>query len=78
MAVFIGVGLVWKEVEQRSVYSLLSKPVRRQELVLGKYVGLALTLGVNVAMMTTSGSSRRTWPRVASVFSRVSTPSLRV
>jgi len=54
MAVFIGVGLVWKEVEQRSVYSLLSKPVRRQELVVGKYVGLALTLGVNVAMMTTA------------------------
>lgn len=52
MAVFIGVGLVWKEVEQRSVYSLLSKPVRRPELVLGKYCGLAITLGVNVAMMT--------------------------
>jgi ABC-type transport system involved in multi-copper enzyme maturation permease subunit len=52
MAVFIGVGLVWKEVEQRSVYSLLSKPVRRPELVLGKYVGLAVTLAVNVAMMT--------------------------
>jgi ABC-type transport system involved in multi-copper enzyme maturation permease subunit len=52
MAVFIGVGLVWKEVEQRSLYSLLSKPVRRHELVLGKYVGLAVTLGVNVAVMT--------------------------
>ena len=52
MAVFIGVGLVWKEVEQRSVYSLLSKPVRRHELVLGKYVGLAVTLAVNVIMMT--------------------------
>lgn len=52
MAVFIGVGLVWKEVEQRSVYSLLSKPVRRPELVIGKYLGLAVTLAVNVAMMT--------------------------
>lgn len=52
IAVFIGVGLVWKEVEQRSVYSLLSKPVRRHELILGKYLGLAITLAVNVTTMT--------------------------
>ena len=52
IAVFIGVGLVWKEVERRSIYSLLSKPIRRYEFLLGKYAGLALTLVVNVAMMT--------------------------
>src|SRR5258706_3275338 len=52
IAIFIGIGLVWKEVEQRSVYSLLSKPLRRSELVVGKYAGLALTLIVNVAVMT--------------------------
>jgi Cu-processing system permease protein len=52
IAVFIGIGLVWKEVERRSVYSLLSKPMRRYEFVLGKYAGLALTLIVNVAAMT--------------------------
>ena len=44
IAVFIGVGLVWKEVERRSIYSVLSKPIRRYEFVLGKYFGLALTL----------------------------------
>jgi Cu-processing system permease protein len=54
IAVFIGVGLVWKEVERRSVYSMLSKPIRRYEFVLGKYFGLALTLLVNVAVMTAS------------------------
>jgi Cu-processing system permease protein len=54
IAVFIGVGLVWKEVERRSVYSILSKPIRRYEFVLGKYFGLALTLLVNVAVMTAS------------------------
>ena len=54
IAVFIGVGLVWKEVERRSIYSVLSKPVRRYEFVLGKYFGLALTLLVNVAVMTAS------------------------
>jgi Cu-processing system permease protein len=52
IAVFIGIGLVWKEVERRSIYSLLSKPVSRYEFILGKYAGLALTLLVNVAIMT--------------------------
>lgn len=52
IAVFIGVGLVSKEVEKRSIYSLLAKPMRRQDLVLGKYLGLLLTLLVNLAAMT--------------------------
>jgi ABC-type transport system involved in multi-copper enzyme maturation permease subunit len=52
IAVFIGIGLVSKEVERRSVYSLLSKPVRRSQLILGKYLGLVVTLAVNVAFMT--------------------------
>ena len=52
IAVFIGIGLVWKEVEKRSIYTLLSKPMRRQEFLLGKYCGLVLTLIINVAVMT--------------------------
>ena len=52
MAVFIGIGLVWKEVEKRSIYSLLSKPVSRFQFVVGKYLGLVLTLVVNVTAMT--------------------------
>jgi ABC-type transport system involved in multi-copper enzyme maturation permease subunit len=52
MAVFIGIGLVSKEVERRSIYGLLAKPVSRQEIVLGKFAGLVLTLTVNVAIMT--------------------------
>src|SRR2546423_15645312 len=51
IATFIGIGFVSKEVERRSIYSLLSKPIRRQEFVLGKYCGLVLTLVVNIAMM---------------------------
>jgi Cu-processing system permease protein len=51
IAVFVGIGLVWKEVERRSVYSLLAKPVGRPALVLGKYLGLAFTLLVNVSVM---------------------------
>ena len=52
IAVFIGIGLVFKEVERRSIYSLLAKPVRRYEIVIGKYAGLVLTLTVNIAIMT--------------------------
>src|SRR5206468_8783988 len=51
IAVFIGIGLVSKEVERRSIYSLLAKPIHRYQLVLGKYAGLTLTLAVNVAIM---------------------------
>ncbi len=51
IAVFIGIGLVWKEVERRSIYSLLSKPLRRHEFIVGKYCGLCFTLLINVCAM---------------------------
>jgi Cu-processing system permease protein len=51
IAVFFGIGLVTKEVERRSIYALLSKPVTRIQFVVGKYVGLVLTLLVNLAVM---------------------------
>jgi len=52
IAVFIGIGLVSKEVERRSIYSLLAKPIDRRHIVLGKYAGLVLTLAVNLSVMT--------------------------
>jgi ABC-type transport system involved in multi-copper enzyme maturation permease subunit len=51
ISIFVGVGLVWKEIEKRTVYSILSKPVGRGEFIVGKYLGLCLTLLVNVAIM---------------------------
>ncbi len=51
IAVFIGVGLVWKEVDRRSVYALLVKPIRREAFIVGKFFGLALTLAVNLFVM---------------------------
>jgi len=51
IAIFIGIGLVSKEVERRSIYALLSKPISRPQLILGKYLGLVLTLAVNIAVM---------------------------
>jgi ABC-type transport system involved in multi-copper enzyme maturation permease subunit len=52
IAIFIGIGLVSKEVERRSIYALLAKPVSRRQFIAGKYAGLVLTLAVNVAVMT--------------------------
>jgi len=51
IAVFIGVALVSKEMDKRTLYALLSKPVRRWEFLLGKFFGLVLTLAVNTAAM---------------------------
>lgn len=54
IAVFIGVGLVHKEIERRTLYAIITKPIHRAEFVLGKFLGLALTLAVNVAIMGAS------------------------
>jgi Cu-processing system permease protein len=51
IAIFIGVGLVYKEIDKRTIYNLLSKPVHRHELIIGKYLGLCMTLLVNSAVM---------------------------
>jgi len=52
MAIFIGITLVWKEIDRRTIFSILSKPVRRAEFIFGKYAGLMLTLLINTAIMT--------------------------
>lgn len=51
IAVFVGVGLVWKEIERRTVSAIFAKPVGRGEFLLGKYLGLCATLAFNVAVM---------------------------
>jgi Cu-processing system permease protein len=51
IAIFVGVGLVYKEIERRTVYAIFSKPVGRGEFLVGKYLGLCLTLALNVAVM---------------------------
>lgn len=51
IAIFVGVGLVSKEIERRTVFAIFSKPITRSEFLIGKYLGLALTLLVNIAVM---------------------------
>ena len=51
IAVFIGIGLVSKEVERRSIFALLAKPVSRSQFIAGKYLGLVFTLAANLVVM---------------------------
>jgi Cu-processing system permease protein len=77
IAVFLGIGLVSKEVERKSIFGLLSKPITRTEFILGKYAGLVATLIINLGVMTlalyavlfymdlTAGTERNAWPAPA-------------
>jgi ABC-type transport system involved in multi-copper enzyme maturation permease subunit len=51
ISIFVGVSLVWKEIEKRTVYSIFSKPIGRGQFIVGKYLGLCATILVNVAVM---------------------------
>ncbi len=51
IAIFVGVGLIYKEVDRRTVYTILSKPLSRSEFLLGKYVGLVLTIWLQMGIM---------------------------
>src|SRR5919205_2587284 len=51
IAIFVGVGLVYKEIERRTIYAVFSKPMGRGEFLVGKDLGLCLTLLVNVLVM---------------------------
>jgi ABC-type transport system involved in multi-copper enzyme maturation permease subunit len=51
IAIFIGIGLVSKEIEKKTLYTILSRPVRRWEFITGKYLGLLMTLVANAGLM---------------------------
>jgi ABC-type transport system involved in multi-copper enzyme maturation permease subunit len=51
MAILIGTGLVYKEIDKKTIYTLLAKPLHRSEFILGKFLGLVLTLLVMTAAM---------------------------
>lgn len=52
IAIFVGINLVNREIAQKTVYTVLAKPVRRWEFLAGKYAGLAALLAIQVAAMT--------------------------
>ncbi len=51
IAMFLGVSLVWREVERKTIYTILSKPISRWAFILGKYLGMVLTLAVEIAIL---------------------------
>ena len=51
ISIFVGISLVNKEIDRRTVYTIMARPISRTSFILGKYAGLALTLFVNVAIM---------------------------
>jgi ABC-type transport system involved in multi-copper enzyme maturation permease subunit len=52
ISIFVGIGLVSKEIEKRTVFAIFAKPIGRGEFLVGKYFGLCLTLAANVAVMS--------------------------
>jgi ABC-type transport system involved in multi-copper enzyme maturation permease subunit len=53
IAIFIGIGLVSKEIEKKTLYTVLAaRPVRRWEFITGKFLGLVMTLTVNALLMS--------------------------
>lgn len=61
MALIMGVGLVAREIERRSIYGLLAKPLPRWEFIVGKYAGLLLTIVVNLGLMTLALYAMLAW-----------------
>lgn len=51
-SVFVGVSLVFKEIERRTIYTLLANPVRRWHFVAGKYAGLLAVVAIKVGLMS--------------------------
>jgi len=51
ISIFVGIGLVSKEIERRTIYTIIARPIRRSDFLLGKYAGLVTTLAVNLLVM---------------------------
>lgn len=51
IAVFVGIGLVSKEIDRRTIYTVMARPISRAQFLIGRYLGLALTLSVNLVIL---------------------------
>lgn len=51
-AIFLGTNLIYQEVEKRTIYTLLARPLSRGEFILGKYLGLVLVNAISLAAIT--------------------------
>lgn len=51
ISIFIGIGLVYREIDKRTIFTIISKPIARYEFIIGKYFGLLLTLAIQLFVM---------------------------
>lgn len=51
IAIFVGIGLIHNEVDRRTIFTILSKPVSRTEFLVGKWAGLTVTVWIQLALM---------------------------
>lgn len=52
ISIFLGIGLVYKEIERKTIYTIASKPLPRWMFIVGKYAGLMMVIGVQLLAMT--------------------------
>jgi ABC-type transport system involved in multi-copper enzyme maturation permease subunit len=52
IAIFVGISLVSKEIERRTIFTIMARPISRAQFILGKYLGLMITLSINLIAMT--------------------------
>ena len=72
IAIFVGIGLIHREVERRTIYTILSKPISRSEFLLGKTLGLVATIWLQLAIMGAAFAI----VSLATLFSSFTTPML--
>lgn len=64
-AIYLGVALLYGEIQRRTIYAIISKPLARWEFVVGKYLGMALVLSVLVALFAAAMLALLAWQGVA-------------
>lgn len=52
IAIFVGIGLVYNELDKKTIYTIVTKPIDRHQFLVGKYLGLLMTIYVNMLIMT--------------------------
>lgn len=51
LSMYTGIGMIHKEIDRKIIYTILSKPIRRYQVIIGKFIGIACTLFVELAAM---------------------------
>ncbi|OLP16722.1 ABC transporter permease [Leptolyngbya sp. 'hensonii'] len=64
VSIFVGTSLISKEIEKRTVYILLAKPITQIELIVGKHLGLSAVLAVLLGLMTAIYMGILSWSQI--------------